>query len=61
MNLKKIFVGQLEDIEEEKEENVDDFVHNYFNNSISFFSNKDMKGNDKEKFNIDLYIKICRF
>ena len=59
--LKKIFVGQLEDIEEEKEENVDDFVHNYFINSISFFSNKDMKGNDKEKFNIDLYIKICRF
>ena len=59
--LKKIFVGQLEDIEEEKEDNVDDFIFNHFKDSISFFSNKDMKGNDKEKSNIDLYEKICHF
>ena len=59
--LKKIFIGQLEDSEEEKEENVDDFIHKYFRNSISFFSNKDMKGNNREKFNIDQYIKICKF
>ena len=59
--LKKIFIGQLEDSEKEKEENVDDFIHQYFRNSISFFSNKDMKGNNREKFNIDQYIKICKF
>ena len=55
--LKKIFTGQLEDIEGEKGENIDEFVHNYFKNSISFFTNKDRKGNDNKKFNLDLYLK----
>lgn len=35
--LKKIFGGQLEDIEEE---NIDEFLLNYFKNSISFFSSR---------------------
>ena len=35
--IKKIFSGQLEDIEEE---NIDDFLVNYFKNSISFFSSR---------------------
>ena len=36
-NLKKIFSGQLEDYDEE---NIDDFLHNYFKSSISFFSSR---------------------
>ncbi len=36
-NLKKIFSGQLEDCDEE---NIDDFLHNYFKSSISFFSSR---------------------
>ena len=35
--IKKIFSGELEDIEEE---NIDDFLVNYFKNSISFFSSR---------------------
>ena len=55
--LKKIFLNQLEDIEEEKGENVEEFLHNYFKDSISFFTNKERKGDNKKKFNIDLYLK----
>ena len=53
--LKKIFVEQLEDIEEEKAEDIDEFLHNYFKNSISFFMNKKKK--EKKKFNLNLYLK----
>ena len=55
--LKKIFIGQLEDIEEEKGGNFNEFLHNYFKNSISFFSNREIKGDNNRKFNIDLYLK----
>ena len=55
--LKKIFLNQLEDIEEEKGENVDEFLHSYFKDSISFFSNKERKGDNNKKFNLDLYLK----
>ena len=56
--LKKIFRGQLEDIEEEKEENFDEFFCNYFNDSISFFTNRQKnEGNNNNKFNLDEYIK----
>ena len=55
--LKKIFIGQLEDIGEEKGEHFDEFVHNYFKNSISFFSNRERKGDNNKKFNLDLYLK----
>jgi len=55
--LKKIFIDQLEDIEEEKGENFDEFLYNYFKNSISFFSSKERKINNSQKFNLDLYLK----
>ena len=39
--LKKIFSGQLEDIEED---NINDFLLKYFKSSISFFSTRAKKG-----------------
>ena len=55
--LKKIFVGQLEDIEEENGEILNEFFHNYFNNALSFFTNKEIISNDKKSFNLNLYLK----
>ena len=48
--LKKVFTGQLEDIEED---NINDFLLNYFKNSISFFTTKLKKLNQKGNFNLD--------
>jgi len=55
--LKNIFIDQLEDVEKEKGENFDEFLHNYFKNSISFFSSRETKINKSQKFNLDLYLK----
>ena len=55
--LKKIFVGQLEEIEEEKGENINEFLHKYFNNSITFFTNRGIKNNDNKTFNLSVYLK----
>lgn len=55
--LKKIFRGQLEDIEEEKGENFDEFLYNYFDDSLSFFTNRQKNKGNKNKFNLDEFIK----
>jgi len=52
--LKEIFINQLEDCEED---NINTFILNYFPNSISFFSIKDKKGNNRQKSKIFNYIK----
>ena len=46
--IKKIFINQLEDIEEN---NINDFLLNYFPNSISFYSTK-YKSKNNEKYEI---------
>ena len=46
--IKKIFINQLEDIEEN---NINDFLLNYFPNSISFYSTK-YKTKYNEKYEI---------
>ena len=53
--LKNIFSEQLEDIEEE--ENIDEFLQNYFKNSISFFSNRTMKGKKQGNFNLNFHLR----
>ena len=52
--LKKIFSGQLEDTEEE---NIDDFLLNYFRNSISFYSSRQKSGKKKKYKNSDFLRK----
>lgn len=52
--LKKIFSGQLEDIEED---NINDFLLKYFKSSISFFSTRAKKGAKKGIFNLDEYLR----
>ena len=52
--LKKIFIGQLEDIEVD---NINEFLFNYFKNSITFFTTRAKKGLDKKTFNLDDYIR----
>ena len=56
--LKKIFISQLEKIEEERGENFNEFLTNYFTSSISFFSRRTKKfDNNAKKFNLDEYLK----
>ena len=56
--LKKIFISQLEEIEEERGENFNEFLTNYFTSSISFFSRRTKKfDNNAKKFNLDEYLK----
>ena len=56
--LKSIFTGQLEDVEEEKKENIDEFILNYFKNSISYFAKgKDKENDKKKKFNLNDHLK----
>ena len=56
--LKKIFISQLEEIEEERGENFNEFLTNYFTSSISFFSRRTKKfDNNAQKFNLDEYLK----
>lgn len=45
-NVKKIFIEQLEDIEDD---NINEFILNYFPNSISFYTTKDIR-RKKRKF-----------
>lgn len=52
--LKKIFVNQLEDIEEE---NINEFLSIYFKDSIAFFARKEKKKNIKKNFDLDEFIR----
>ena len=53
--LKKVFHGQLEDIEKEKGEYIEEFLFNNFKNSISFFSKRPKK--DSKAIKISKYLK----
>ena len=55
--LKTIFTDQLEEIEEEKGENFNEFLHNYFKNSISFFTRRTKNDSNTKKFNLEEYLK----
>jgi len=55
--LKTIFPDQLEEIEEEKGENFNEFLHNYFKNSISFFTRRTKNDSNTKKFNLEEYLK----
>ena len=55
--LRKIFINQLEEIEEEKGENFNEFLHNYFKNSISFFTRRIKNDNSAKKFKLEEYLK----
>ena len=52
--VKKIFSGQLEDVDEE---NIGDFLLNYFKNSISFYSSRQKLGKQKKYVNNDFLWK----
>ena len=52
--VKKIFSGQLEDVDEE---NIGDFLLNYFKNSISFYSSRQKIGKQKKYVNNDFLWK----
>ena len=53
-NLKKIFIGQLEDFDEE---NIDDFLLNYFKNSISFFSSRTKNAKLGRHSDLDFHLR----
>ena len=52
--LKKIFFGQLEDIEED---NINDFLLNYFTDSISFFTTNEKGKNHNKKFKLNEFLR----
>lgn len=52
--LKNIFSEQLEDIEED---NIDEFLQNYFKSSISFYSNRTRKVKIQGNFNLNFHLR----